>query len=67
MNGPEDWDAEKEYKVGYDQAIKRIEFHLFWVHESHGEWRKEMEEAYIKGYQAGRKQLLINLIKEDPK
>jgi len=65
MTGPDDWDAEKEYDVGFDQALKGIDFTIFWTENT--EWKNEMNDAYTLGYQAGRKQVLINLIKEDPK
>jgi len=67
MNIPTEWALKQEYEIGYTHAIEGYALTAFWVKNSNQEWKNAMNGSYRKGYQAGRKQLLINLIKEDPK
>ncbi len=63
---PDGWCVQHEWDVGYHGGLNGTPFQEYWITSGDSTWRKRMNEVYTEAYDAGKKQALINLIKEDP-
>ena len=59
------WVLQEDYTLGIEHALAGNKQHYIQIKNK--EEYLDFQIAYMEGYEAGQRKLLINLIKEDPK